>query len=241
MTVLFNQVESLEGRTLLSGATLVEEGVVVVVGEARAANEIIVSQNETQVVIDMKTTDGDGVETVTQHTFDKTLVTKVIVNGGWRDDVLAVDQTSGPFTLPVKLVGKAGDDLLVGGDGKDALFGRSGRDTILGNGGDDRLWGSFGNDQMDGGAGKDRLWGNAGDDQLLGGDGDDRLTGGLGDDTLDGGAGNDRLWALLGTNVSIGGEGSDRLLGKRGSVLQDQSEGDHVRRVRDHSMDHQDA
>jgi len=79
------------------------------------------------------------------------------------------------LSVPMTLIGTAGDDVLTGRGNADTLSGLGGNDTLQGGGGDDRL---------DGGAGNDIL---------LGGDGNDTLIGGPGADTLTGGAGNDRF------------------------------------------------
>ena len=76
-------------------------------------------------------------------------------------------------SLPVNLIGGAGNDVLTGGSGNDTLDGGLGNDTLRGNGGNDTLLGGEGNDKLFGDAGDDTLNGGLGDDQLYGGDDND--------------------------------------------------------------------
>lgn len=130
-----------------------------------------------------------------------------------------------------KILGEAGNDLLVGGasfdwleggndndtlDGggaADTLFGGAGADSILGGAGNDRISGDEGNDTLDGGDGADSLHGGPGllADSLSGGDGADTLFGGNGPDTVLGGAGDDYIFSSNGTDIAVGGAGRDTL------------------------------
>lgn len=87
--------------------------------------------------------------------------------------------------------------------------------TVLGGAGDDLLEGNAAPQTLDGGPGDDRLSASGGDDVVLGGDGQDQLQGGGGDDRLDGGAGDDLLrpdgFEAPGRDVVDGGPGVDRL------------------------------
>lgn len=87
--------------------------------------------------------------------------------------------------------GMGGDDCIIGGPGGDSLRGGPGNDIIFGNEQGDQLYGEDGNDQLFGGAQGDGLNGGAGDDQLFGGDHSDSLRGGSGNDELFGEAGSD--------------------------------------------------
>ena len=78
-------------------------------------------------------------------------------------------------TLPTRLRGGDGDDVLVSGAGADLLDGGPGGDLVAGN------------------AGNDLVLGGLGDDSLHGGDGADSIDGDRGGDTADGGAGDDSV------------------------------------------------
>jgi hypothetical protein len=99
--------------------------------------------------------------------FPRSQVSGVTVESGSGNDVIRVDETNGPFTIPAMLSGGSGNDTLTGGSGNDVLEGGSGNDT---------------------------LFGGAGADALLGGSGNDVLHGGLGTDVLDGGSGSNTLF-----------------------------------------------
>src|SRR5687767_13763740 len=99
-----------------------------------------------------------------------------------------------------KIVGTAGDDVIIGDDGDndgrggvDRICGGDGDDVIVAGGpgtdpthvlranggkGNDTITGSY-DDRLFGGAGDDVLWGLSGNDQLFGQDGADELHGGL--------------------------------------------------------------
>ena len=143
-----------------------------------------------------------------------------------RDKQVVVDLALGD---PVQ--GEAGEndsakgfEKVIGGAGDDVLLGAAGPETLLGGPGDDRLNGRGGADVLAGGAGRDTadysdrtealqltigggpISGSAVDgppgardtidptiEQLVGGSGDDRLIGDAGDNALDGGPGADDL------------------------------------------------
>ncbi len=135
------------------------------------------------------------------------------------NDTIIVDSN---ITLPTRLYGDAGNDvlvggggpdLLVGGDGNDQLDGRGGDDVLKGNSGDDILSGGDGNDELLGGGGADELNGNAGDDILRGGGGADVLNGGSGADIIHGNGGADTLDGGSGKDLLVGGGGKDALSG----------------------------
>lgn len=97
-------------------------------------------------------------------------------------------------SLSVTIVNKgaiAGEVRFTGGD--DRYEGQAGSvgGRVLGQAGDDVLLGGRGADVFDGGEGKDQLAGGAGDDRLHGGLGNDVLIGGLGADSLSGDGGAD--------------------------------------------------
>jgi|GEM_PF-1097054 len=111
----------------------------------------------------------------------------------------------------LRLIGKAGDDVLTGGSRHDALFGGTGNDTLIGGQGADKLFGDDGMDSLFGGEGSDRLFGGDGADMLTGGAGNDVLRGEAGDDILEGGEGTDKLFGGLGADSLSGGDGVDFL------------------------------
>ena len=94
-----------------------------------------------------------------------------------------------------KLVGTAGNDILVAGTAYDELQGLGGDDRLLGDNGKESLIGGDGNDWLSGGNGNDALNGADGNDILVGGAGADTLTGGVGDDVFvfDGSFGSDTI------------------------------------------------
>lgn len=145
------------------------------------------------------------------------------------DDVEYVDGTGfndvidlSGNTVPVIIIGGAGNDTLTGGSANDNIDGGAGDDTINGNGGDDTLNGGAGddtinggtgNDNISGGVGNDKLYGDEGNDTISGDAGDDELFGGTGNDTLNGGIGEDKLYGESGNDTLNGGDGNDYLNG----------------------------
>jgi uncharacterized repeat protein (TIGR01451 family) len=122
-------------------------------------------------------------------------------------------------------VGGGGNDRIVGGGGNDVIDGGAGNDILIGGLGNDRIIGGAGNDRIDGGVGNDVITGGAGNDTLIGGAGNDRLSGGVGNDVLNGGAGNDVLNGGAGNDRLIGGAGKDVLIGGPGNDVIEASDG----------------
>jgi Ca2+-binding RTX toxin-like protein len=122
------------------------------------------------------------------------------VLGGAGDDVLL--GTAGPETL----LGGAGDDRLNGRGGADVLAGGAGRDTADYSDRSEALQltiggGAVSGSAVDGPAGaRDTIDGTV--EQLVGGSGDDRLTGDAGDNALDGGPGADDLIGRAGEDAA---------------------------------------
>ena len=133
-------------------------------------------------------------------------VTAVHIDGGKGNDLMYV---GGTVTVPVRMVGGWGRDVMIGGLGNDHLDGGVGNDYIHGGPGDDTLIGGIHDDILIGDAGNDNLQGGSGRDWLRGGDGDDVLDGGLGIDRLDGGAGNDAVTGGAARDLLNGGIGAD--------------------------------
>jgi hypothetical protein len=103
-----------------------------------------------------------------------------------------------------KVVGTAGDDVIVSGKSRKVLAG-GGNDlvcvtsrrgvVVAAGGGHDEVTGGRGDDALTGNGGDDTVRGGGGDDRLVGAGGRDRLLGGGGRDTASGGAGRDRCTA----------------------------------------------
>lgn len=88
-------------------------------------------------------------------------------NSRRNDDDFIIDTQ----TLPMRIIGGAGNDTIVALTGNDRLEGGSGNDNLYGGTGDDNLIGGSGNDTLWGGGGADRLEGGKGrDTYVLGGD-----------------------------------------------------------------------
>jgi Ca2+-binding RTX toxin-like protein len=190
------QIDSLEPRRLLAGASVIHDALLVRGGPA-ASNTIVVADSADGSAVNV-TIDSVNKRGVTKHfdaSFPKSLgFTLVCVRGGAGNDNISFGDAAHPFTLPVRVNGFAGDDTITGGDG------------------DDKLAGGLGHDTLHGGKGNDVLRGGFDDDDLFGEDGDDTLWGGAGNDNLDAGVGNDKLGGILGTNKMIGGDGADEFL-----------------------------
>jgi FG-GAP-like repeat/RTX calcium-binding nonapeptide repeat (4 copies) len=173
---------------------------------------------------------------------------KIIGNGGEKDDVLEVKSDS-PVLTPVAFSGGAGQDLLVGGSGDDLLNGDAGLD---------RLYGGLGNDSLFGGVGDDWLIGEGGVDILDGGDGFDiasystsksgvvvnlatgvnggdavgdtfksieQITGSAYADVITGDAANNIIEGAAGNDTISGGDGDDILLPNWGDDVVDGGNG----------------
>ena len=149
--------------------------------------------------------------------------------GGGGADVL---DASGA-TWNVRLVGRAGADVLTGGAGADNLSGGDGADALIGGAGDDWMYSDSDAAVVSGGAGYDRVfvsdargatldlgagaieeaYGDAGADVLDASSATSGvvLVGNGGADTLIGGSGNDRIYIDGADAVVSGGGGYDRV------------------------------
>ncbi|HYZ78579.1 MAG TPA: hypothetical protein VE596_14525 [Gaiellaceae bacterium] len=118
-----------------------------------------------------------------------------------RTGIYRVDLSSGKpvrLTNDCRIVGTAGDDVLMGTHLADVLLGRGGNDTLRAFDADrvgDTLLGGRGNDLLVGGNESDKLDGGPGNDILRGGAGPDLLIGGPGRDVVYGGGGRDLIYA----------------------------------------------
>ncbi len=79
-----------------------------------------------------------------------------------------------------RIIGTAGDDVIVAGGGNDRISGLGGDDIIIAGAGNDTVRGNAGDDTLCGGLGRDRLVGSQGADRLAGGPGADTITSGSG-------------------------------------------------------------
>lgn len=188
-------IESLEGRTMLMGASVVHD-VLRVSAAPAASNTIVVANSGDGLSVDVTITSVTrrGVTKNFSASFPKSIgFTKIAVRGGAGADNISIGSEASPIALPALIDGKAGNDAIVGGDGNDLIVGGLGDDTLIGGKGDDVLFGKQGNDHLFGDEGNDTLWGGAGDDEVDGGVGDDKLGGIVGSNHLTGGAGADQF------------------------------------------------
>ncbi|WP_182865929.1 right-handed parallel beta-helix repeat-containing protein [Rhodopirellula sp. JC639] len=204
-----------------------EEGKFVIDGIDFVTDVTIAQQISTTVVHDSETAQ---VIFPNRVTVDAGTITRVVITGSSRSDVILVD---GTLPVPVTILGGEGDDYLQGsmhddfisgGGGNDTLLGMAGNDELAGDGDDDILFGDYGNDTLDGGTGNDTLDEEVGDDYgglflvhpsrdaeinfMVGGSGDDLLLGSPGQDHMDGGVGKDFLFGAAGRDTLRGGPDS---------------------------------
>lgn len=234
-------VESLERRTLFSGAVLAR-GVLNVFGDGGSANTIVVAESADGASVDVtiNSVNARGVPKSFAKSFPKTLVINQIwVRGGVGNDNISVGQANGTLgiqslDLPTRVLSGAGNDVIVtpdaadfilsgagndsvdSGGGNDVVFAGAGNDFVEAGNGDDWVRGMFGDDAIEGGGDADRLSGGIGNDLLQGGQGMDLLLGNIGNDTLEGGAENDSLFGGIGNDVLRGNGGDDALWGGLG-------------------------
>jgi Ca2+-binding RTX toxin-like protein len=124
-----------------------------------------------------------------------------------------------------KVVGTAGNDVIVGVDGPFWIEGRGGNDRICVGGGEPQdphtLYGGPGADRIHGGNGMAIIHGEGGRDQLYGGAGPDMMEGGKMGDLMYGGNGVDGLIGDGGHDVINGGGDDDRVMGHDGDDTMD--------------------
>jgi RTX calcium-binding nonapeptide repeat (4 copies) len=240
-------VVELQGRSCLELAALVAGVVVVAMASPARAEQVAVA--DTALVISAAPGESNVLDVeplglayqVTDDGADLTagpgctaIAVRLVVCGG---TVLSIDADLGDgddlaglwnVTVPVRITGGPGDDLieggsapddLSGGDGIDSLVGGAGPDREGGGQGDDLVAGDAGADTLDGGDGADIVTGDAGSgDVLLGGTGMDLVTGGAGADNLNGGGGNDALVGGAGTDTVTTGTGTDDVFSTPGGA-----------------------
>lgn len=159
-------VDCLEGRQLLSVATGLRQGVLIIAGD-RTADVVAVTEDHGRVEVHGRVNRGSPASFAIRD------VRKIVFLGGAGNDIF-VDNTP----IAVTALGGVGNDVLIGG---------AGRDDLRGEAGDDSLFGRSGDDHLDGGIDDDRLFGNDGDDVLDDHNGRDRFDGGRGADDVEGG------------------------------------------------------
>jgi Ca2+-binding RTX toxin-like protein len=242
-------IQPLEERCVLSAASLLGEGTVLVVGSDEA-NSISVGHLQNSDFITIRVDDSS-------FTFPSSAIRHIHIRAQGGDDIVRVRPS---VTQTMTIEGGDGNDLIVGSQQRDLIYGGDGHDRLLGQGGNDSIDGGSGGDWIEGGSGNDRLsgadgvdiiFGGSGDDQIHGGDGGDYLIGGSGDDDLyggggadwifgdatdeypegyvdpvqyardfaDTGSGHDKIYGGDGNDIVFGGNGHDLLHGGDGSDL----------------------
>jgi Ca2+-binding RTX toxin-like protein len=108
---------------------------------------------------------------VSDFSFPRQLISRILVNGGASSDNIRIDDSNGSFTdaIPTTLAGGAGADTIAGGKGVETLLGGAGNDTIDGNGANDVASLGAGNDTFiwDPGDGSDAIEGQQGTDTMV--------------------------------------------------------------------------
>src|SRR5688500_10032077 len=243
-------LESLEGRTLMSAASLAR-GVLRVAGDGASVNVITVRNTadaaSIEIVIDSTTATGQAKPQFVRS-FSKALgISAIQVRGGSRADTISVGQANatlaiGEFDLPTRVSSGPGDDVIVLTDAIDFVNPGPGNDNVTANGGNDVVFAGLGNDVVNAGDGDDVVRGMVGDDTIEGGPGVDRIDagvgtdivgGGIGNDILRGGGGDDTLWGGIGDDTVEGGQGNDFLGGVVGTNVLSGGQGADTFRVRD--------
>jgi len=149
-------VESLEGRSMLSGVPLAIDlvatfgGTQLQITGTPGNDQITVAQTPDGLLV----TNTGGWNTTVAGTFQN-----ILVNAGGGNDSVMVDAS---VTTGCILYGGAGNDTLVGGSGNDRLYGGAGKNVLNGGAGDDVL-DSVGStrDTLAGGTGRDSFWADA--------------------------------------------------------------------------------
>lgn len=105
-----------------------------------------------------------------EFAFDRALFGQILVNMGWGNDKVRIDEVGGVFTdsEATTIDGGSGNDELRGGSGAETFIGGSGIDTVEGNRGNDVALLGAGDDvfRWDPGDGSDTVDGQAGADAL---------------------------------------------------------------------------
>jgi hypothetical protein len=161
-----NVFETLEGRRLLSSATL-SSGILKVTGNSSSTNNLGVSVSGTSLVAS---------HNGATQSFSASSVTRIEITGGSSADKIWIKSD---VTKPSVLRGNGGNDSLSGGGGRDTIYGGTGNDLAYGNNNNDSLRGEDGEDTLYGNSGTDTLSGDAGNDIRY----DEQFSGGYSSDT----------------------------------------------------------
>ena len=170
--------------------------------------------------------------TNTAYTFDATVQTIAIWDGGGTDAIYAPAPGPGIGATTIDL--REGLDYVshIGGTTAWMAFnahienavGNVGNDTLFGNQYDNQLFGGEGSDYLHGGAGNDAIYGGSSEADSL--DSADTLFGGLGNDSMYGNSGNDIMYGGRaeadgddGNDIMYGGKGADSIYGNSGSDI----------------------
>jgi len=214
--------ESLEGRRLLSGATLGPHGVLKVTGDLHVPNTIDVEVNaQGQVVVNVLSPAAKHGATSLSKTFAGTIA-RIDITGGKAADTITVG-TSSVLNVKTRIFGIAGDDSIAVGNQNARIFGGRGTDVITAGNGNDLIAGGKGADSITAGSGDDTLFGGPGPDTIVAGAGNDTIHGGKGNDSITvndtfansslifGDAGNDTINVANGNDTIWGGAGNDTI------------------------------
>jgi Ca2+-binding RTX toxin-like protein len=128
-------------------------------------------------------------------------VTSISLDLGNLNDKVSQAEVSTGQSIPMKIFGGLGNDILSGSFQQDTIDGGAGTDVIDGSDGDDVITGGAGDDQTQGGRGSDTIDGQVGDDTIDGGIGDDVIHGAVGADRITGGPGVDKLFGDAGKDI----------------------------------------
>lgn len=128
-------------------------------------------------------------------------VTSISLDLGNLNDKVSQTDTSTGLSIPMKIFGGLGNDILTGSFQQDTIDGGPGTDVIDGSDGDDIITGGAGDDQIQGGRDSDTIDGQVGDDTIDGGIGDDVIHGSVGADRITGGSGVDKLFGDAGKDI----------------------------------------
>lgn len=189
-------VDQLESRTLLS-ASLVGHGTLWVAGVADAANTITVSMSVDGALV---VANVNGTET----TFDKTLVKRIVIEGGSKVDTITIDTTNGSLSAKTGIYSHADNDVITLNNNSAFVSAGAGNDVITAGDGKNVIVGGAGNDRITTGNGRNIVLAGAGDDEVTTGDGDDTIIGLAGADTVTSGGGNDSIFARSGDTIDAG-------------------------------------
>jgi hypothetical protein len=149
-------VESLEGRSLMSGVPLTIDLVAISGG-----SQLKITGTPGNDQITLKQAPG-GLLVANAGGWSTTVTgvfTNIVIDAGAGNDSVVVDPS---VTTDCVLYGGVGNDTLVGGSGNDRLYGGTGKNLLSGGAGDDVL-DTIGStrDTLTGGAGRDTFWTDA--------------------------------------------------------------------------------